>query len=83
MLICDRCGVAVFEPWHNPWIDGKERNYTYTETLCFDRVDGWVSKDSFDISKTHHTYNNYNGKTLCPECEAERKNIMQEFWDGK
>ena len=82
MLVCDRCGVAVFEPWHNPWLDneGNEKVYEYRHYLYFERTDGWISPDSFDVDKK--PYNN-STKTLCPECEAERKDVINKFWENK
>lgn len=84
MLICDRCGVAVFEPWHNPWLDDKGEKkvftYEYTHYLYFERTKDWVSPDSFDVGERPC---NNSIKTLCPECEAERKNVMKQFWNGK
>lgn len=82
MLVCDRCGVAVFEPWHNPWLDNKGKYKPYTSNLIFEETEGWISPNCFDTDESQYQYNNGN-KTLCPDCETERKNLMQEFWNGK
>lgn len=82
MLTCDRCGKTVFEPWHNPWKDNKNKYKSYTSNLYFEETEGWISSSYFNTDESQYQYNN-NHKTLCPDCEAKRKNLMMEFWENK
>ncbi len=75
MLICDRCGVTVFEPVRKA--EGDE--VWVNDTLYFVETNGWVEPRYYDLK-----YGKHNEHTsLCPDCEAERKDVMKQFWNSK
>ena len=84
ILTCDRCGETVFESWHNPWTDKEDNRdmYSRIHVLSFEYTDGWISRSHFDLDERTYCYNN-SSETLCPECEATRKDVMSKFWSNE
>lgn len=76
LVICDRCGKTVFEPWKSM----KNDNSGWSDYLCFEHTDGWIEPDFFNLNKSQMAYNSH--QSLCPECEAIRKNVIEKFWSN-
>lgn len=77
MVTCDRCGKTVFEPVRNAEGDEGWR----TSALYFVETNGWVEPRDYDLGIKDGSYS-YQ-KVLCPECEEERKNVLDNFWQNK
>lgn len=78
MLICDRCGVAVFEPMRKAKGDEGWQN----NCIFFEHESGWIAPSDYNLNYDRDNIVNCE-TTLCPECEAERKNVMKKFWSNE
>ena len=75
ILTCDRCGKTVFESVREA--EGDEG--WKSDTLYFERAEGWVEPSDYSLRNSKCN----NHKTLCPECEATRKDVMSRFWSNE
>lgn len=75
ILTCDRCGKTVFKPVREPKGDKGWSN----DILYFECAKVWVEPRSYDLKLGAPNAH----RTLCPECEATRNDVMNKFWSNE